>query len=83
MASNFGNFNTNITGQGSGGAIDALGLGSDLSRQVQDETDEERKRRLRLMQQQTGTGSALGAVGDLFGKSALAGTGMGVFGGRF
>ncbi len=65
--------NTNFTGMG---AADALGLGGQLGQQVQDETDEERKKRLRLQQQQTGPGSALGAVESLFGRGTFtAGSG--------
>lgn len=78
MASNLGSlYNFNMTGSGPGQAVADLGLGGDLMRQVQDETEEERKRRLRLMGGGTwtpqGSGSALGAVSALFGKGGAGG----------
>jgi hypothetical protein len=51
-----------------------LGLGSQLSDQVKNETDEERKKRLARQNQLLGSGSALSAAGGaLLGGSPYGG----------
>jgi hypothetical protein len=52
------------------GAVGALGLGNDLAKQVQNETDEERKKRMAQMQQQQSLGPAGSlAVTSIFGPT--------------
>jgi len=55
------------------GVSSDLGLGGQLSQQVQDETDEERKKRMAQMQQQ----SLLGPAGSLAVTSLFGGPGRG------
>lgn len=55
--------------QGLSPAVESLGLGSALSSQVKDETDDERKKRLREMQER----SMMGDTGSAAAFSLLGG----------